>query len=155
MKVLSVCQPWAWLLVNGFKDVENRSWATKHRGPLLIHAGICNSPSWKRNRFADAAALEGVYARLRALGITPPAVPARLESGGIVGRVTLLDCVRRPEGDLLPFVQDHVRALSSPWFMGPVGWLCSDAAPLPFVPLRGHLQLFEYDLPAAEAVAPR
>lgn len=38
MKYLTVRQPWAWLLVNGHKDIENRSWPTKYRGPLLIHA---------------------------------------------------------------------------------------------------------------------
>jgi hypothetical protein len=29
---LSVRQPWAWLIVNGYKDVENRSWTTHYRG---------------------------------------------------------------------------------------------------------------------------
>ncbi len=38
MKTLSVRQPYAWLLVNGIKDVENRTWNTPYRGPLLIHA---------------------------------------------------------------------------------------------------------------------
>lgn len=36
--VLSVRQPWAWLMVNNLKDVENRSWYTKFRGRLYIHA---------------------------------------------------------------------------------------------------------------------
>jgi len=36
-RALSVWQPWAWLLCH-YKDVENRSWKTKYRGPLLIHA---------------------------------------------------------------------------------------------------------------------
>ena len=39
MKTLSVRQPWAWLIVYGGKDIENRSWRTPYRGPLLIHAG--------------------------------------------------------------------------------------------------------------------
>src|SRR5215472_1457845 len=39
MKALSVRQPWAWLIVNGYKPVENRNWLTKFRGRLLIHAG--------------------------------------------------------------------------------------------------------------------
>jgi hypothetical protein len=39
IKALTVWQPWAWLLVAGHKDVENRCWPTRHRGPLLIHAG--------------------------------------------------------------------------------------------------------------------
>jgi hypothetical protein len=36
---LSVPQPRAWLVINGWKPVENRTWATKFRGPILIHAG--------------------------------------------------------------------------------------------------------------------
>jgi hypothetical protein len=47
MKVLVVQQPWAWLIVNKHKDIENRTWKTKHRGPLLIQA--------------SAAAIEGGY----------------------------------------------------------------------------------------------
>lgn len=38
MKTLSVQQPWASLLVKGFKNVENRTFNTNHRGKLLIHA---------------------------------------------------------------------------------------------------------------------
>ena len=38
MRTLSIRQPWAWLIVHGHKDVENREWATDYRGPLLIHA---------------------------------------------------------------------------------------------------------------------
>ncbi|MDR1902371.1 MAG: hypothetical protein LBQ88_08850 [Treponema sp.] len=48
MKVLSVKNPWAYLIIHGFdfgpeiggfliKDVENRTWYTGYRGPLLIH----------------------------------------------------------------------------------------------------------------------
>lgn len=40
MKCLSVRQPWAHLILNGPKDVENRIWAPAYRGPLLIHAGL-------------------------------------------------------------------------------------------------------------------
>jgi hypothetical protein len=39
MKALSIQQPWAWLIVNGYKDIENRSWFTKGRGKFLLHAG--------------------------------------------------------------------------------------------------------------------
>jgi ASCH domain len=35
MKVIVIRQPWAWLIVNGIKDIENRSWRTRYRGPLL------------------------------------------------------------------------------------------------------------------------
>ena len=42
MKALTVRQPWASLIISGAKRVENRSWPTRHRGPLAIHAGKHN-----------------------------------------------------------------------------------------------------------------
>lgn len=36
---MSMLQPWASLLIEGFKRVEGRHWTTAHRGPLWIHAG--------------------------------------------------------------------------------------------------------------------
>ena len=39
-RALSIRQPWAWLILNGYKDLENRTWRTDYRGPLLIHAGM-------------------------------------------------------------------------------------------------------------------
>lgn len=46
MKTLSIKQPWASLICTprkennklGIKDIENRTWATKHRGTILVHA---------------------------------------------------------------------------------------------------------------------
>jgi len=35
---LSMHQPWASLLVHGFKRFEGREWTNKYRGPLWIHA---------------------------------------------------------------------------------------------------------------------
>lgn len=42
MRVLTVRQPWAWAIVHGGKDVENRSRniAGGYRGPVAIHAGL-------------------------------------------------------------------------------------------------------------------
>ena len=38
MKALSVTQPWATLIATGQKQIETRSWGTRYRGPLYIHA---------------------------------------------------------------------------------------------------------------------
>ena len=40
MKCLTIKQPWASLIVNGYKRYEFRSWKTKYRGKILIHAGM-------------------------------------------------------------------------------------------------------------------
>ena len=39
MYALTIHQPWAWAIMAGIKRVENRTWRTSHRGPLVIHAG--------------------------------------------------------------------------------------------------------------------
>lgn len=76
MLALSVRQPWAWLIVQGYKDIENRAWSTRHRGPVLIHAG------W--NLAEDASPGAVIH------GVQTPAEPDR---GGIVGVVTITGCV--------------------------------------------------------------
>ena len=40
MKTLTIKQPYAALIVNGYKKIEFRSWKTNYRGKILIHAGL-------------------------------------------------------------------------------------------------------------------
>lgn len=117
MKCLSIRQPWAWLLVNGHKDIENRSWKTKFRGPLVIHAGKVldrDGLRWVREHFPDIK------------------LPSEFNLGGLVGVVTL---------------RDVVQSSTSPWFFGPVGLVVDGGYPIPFVPQRGQLGLFDLDIP--------
>jgi hypothetical protein len=80
VRVLTVRQPWAWAIVHGGKDVENRSWLTKYRGPLLIHAGSAFDPDG--------------YDTVRELANQPPPAPRELLRGAIIGVVELVDCVQ-------------------------------------------------------------
>jgi hypothetical protein len=69
---LTVKQPWAQLIIDGHKEIENRSWPTKHRGPLVIHAGL------GRDR----------EAMVRFGHLLPDVLPA----GAAMGLVQLTDC---------------------------------------------------------------
>jgi ASCH domain len=40
MKILSILQPWAHLIVSGSKNIENRTWSTSYRGPFLVQASL-------------------------------------------------------------------------------------------------------------------
>jgi hypothetical protein len=80
LPALSVCQPWAWLIVNGVKDIENRSRRTRLRGPLLIHASLSLD-----------GYIESIEWLERKHGIS---VPQELDTGGIVGLVDAVDCVQ-------------------------------------------------------------
>jgi hypothetical protein len=43
MKAITICQPYASLIARGYKQYETRSWATRYRGPIAIHAGISDA----------------------------------------------------------------------------------------------------------------
>lgn len=105
---------------------------TKYRGPILIHAG--QSPYGGSNRAAVAAARQ--VCRERGLPLLESLVPEVFDYGGIVGVAEVVDCVT-----------SH----ASPAFYGPYGFVLRGARPLPFVPCKGALMLWEADKRAAPA----
>ncbi len=129
MRTLSIRQPWAWLILNAGKDIENRDWKTTYRGRILIHA----SKGMTRDEYFDAAetAIDALTVRPHQRGLTLPAFK-QLERGGIVGSVEISDCVEESD---------------SPWFFGYYGFVLRDPKPLPFYPVRGQLGFFDVKLP--------
>ncbi|GAA5046492.1 hypothetical protein HNP84_009731 [Thermocatellispora tengchongensis] len=118
MRMLTVRQPWAALIVAGIKDVENRPWTTRYRGGLLIHAG----------RKTDAEGFE----LMEQLGV---ALEGPLLHGVILGSVNLTD-IRRDSPSpwarlgenhwLLADAQPAVRPMTAIGALGlrpaPAGW---------------------------------
>lgn len=116
MKAISIQQPCAWAIIHGGKDIENRNWRTKHRGPVLIHA----SKTYDH---------EGHRYIVDILGIR---VPKDLPSGGIVGVAFITDCVEASS--------------SRWFIPGKYGFALKNARELPFTPYRGMPGLFDVDL---------
>lgn len=52
MKALTIKEPWASLIVNGYKKYEFRSWNTKYRGKILIHTSQSMEKK-NKERFKD------------------------------------------------------------------------------------------------------
>ncbi|MDB5311706.1 MAG: hypothetical protein JWO38_5908 [Gemmataceae bacterium] len=115
MKCLTVCQPWAQLIVYHDKRIENRSRRTHHRGKLAIHAGL--SKRWLAE-----------YMQQYPLAMFIP--PLRF--GVIVGTVDLVDCVPLSEVE------------GQPYATGPWCWILANPEPLEIpIPLKGRLGLFD------------
>lgn len=113
MKALSIQQPWGWLIVNGYKDIENRKWETRFRGEFLVHVG---------KKFDHKG-----YHWLKAnTGIKIPGID-EFPMGGIIGSAELVDCVTSHK---------------SKWFFGPYGFVLKNARPLKFVRMNGRLGFF-------------
>lgn len=85
MKAITVKQPWASLIVEGIKDIENRTWPTKFRGRVLVHAGA--SPV-KFNALGDILTQQQ-FDILK--GNVNPFIGNYL--GAIIGSVEIVDCV--------------------------------------------------------------
>ena len=123
---ISIRQPWAWMIVNAGKDIENRSWPTRFRGRVLIHA----SKGMTRNEYEDAMNWIVLNARLP-LDFHEPKFED-LQRGGIVGETEIVGCVTES---------------SSPWFVGEYGFVLRNTKPLPFEPCKGALGFFEASTP--------
>lgn len=126
MLILSVRQPWAWLIISGFKDIENRNWATKQRGRVLIHAA-------KGMTFGE---YEECLSMCHSVSKTIPFPPgtvmpsfASMERGGIIGSVEIVDCVKTSD---------------SPWFVGKFGFVLQNPKPIRFYPCKGQLKFFRH-----------
>lgn len=121
---LSLQQPWAWAVVEGVKDVENRSAASvrlgnMHPGRIAIHS----SKIMTRSDYTEAKAF------MKEIGVECPP-PDMLPRGCMVGAVT---------------VEKIVRGYASPWYRGPVGLVLRDAMKLDApIAARGALGYFSW-----------
>jgi hypothetical protein len=124
MKAISIKQPWAWMIIHGGKNVENRTWHTNYRGPILIHA------SKKFDRDGYLWILENAP-KLFSPGFVFPGWN-NYQCGGIVGKADLVMEVRS--------------CTFSPWMFGPWGFVLENPKSIDFIPCKGQLGIFNIDL---------
>ena len=122
MKAITICQPYAHLISTGAKRVENRTWPTRYRGQILIHAG----KSQKMLHGDDST------------GMT---------FGAFVALARIIDCVhidRIERGEVdeqYPWLADHAHA-HGPWCL-----ILSDVSPLSEpIQAKGALGLWNADV---------
>lgn len=135
MKVLSVRQPWAWALIHGGKDVENRNWFTQYRGLLAIHAG----KSFDMTQEEFAGMCRGEYGEpFTSMALGYSAAHNRIGDddprGAIIGIVELYDCI--PDS-----------RCTSPWRADGYEFFCwmvrNPVALLEPIPMKGRLGLWD------------
>ncbi len=134
---LSVRQPWAWAIIHGGKDIENRCWTRvprswrEKRGRVAIHAarGMTRREYEDARRFMERLGLHSVT--------LPPAHD--LQRGGIIGSVEIRCLVTMDEHE-------------SPWFTGPLGLVLRNPRPCEFVPAMGRLGYFAWERAPADSV---
>lgn len=83
MKALSLTQPMAWAIFHG-KDIENRTWATKFRGRVYIHA----------SKGFDKAHYQWIMENDNRLVTDGLPFVYEFIHGAIIGEVDIVDCVQ-------------------------------------------------------------
>lgn len=120
MRALSLSRPWTTLVLRHGKDVENRTWGTLYRGPLVIHGAM------SFDRRAESWAID-------VLGRSPISGHERDHPTGLLGVVDLVGVcpVGRP-------------CDCGPWAMRMhAHWRLRNPRPFPEpIPCRGRLGLW-------------
>lgn len=129
VKCLSIHQPWANAIFNLGKNVENRIWSTKYRGPLLIHAAKSRRSFdyWTPREWQDKYHCE---------------LPSweSLTKGVIIGIVEVVDCFH------WLFNDPGKSRQYEKWGCGPYCWVLKN--PRAFetpIPYKGNQNLFNVD----------
>ena len=124
MKALTIKQPWASLIIDGYKKYEFRSWKTNYRGRIYIHAGLG----------IDLDMLE----RFELYNLKYPS--------GIIGEATLVDCIEVTEEFNNELLKINPIVYRKSNYKQTYAWKLIDIkkydAPLP---VKGKLGLWNYD----------
>lgn len=125
-RAISLIQPWAWLILHGGKDIENRSWRDDEIAwprRILIHA---SKTRIERDHYAVARSVEEEF------GIKVPDME-QLDYGGFVGSVTVTGVQHNDARD----------AVKSRWAApGQFGYLLAAPREIPFVEFKGAPRFF-------------
>ena len=155
MKAITVWQLWATALALGIKKNETRSWPTKYRGPIAIHAAARNDGllrgSWMDVNNAMSDAGHDYFIR-KVLNGGPYYIEYRdenrevicdLEFGAIIGTANLVDCVEiTPE--YISTLSPQELALGD-YTLGRYAWVMHGAKLLDeSIPYRGQQRIWEY-----------
>ncbi len=144
---ISIRQPWAHAIVHMGKRVENRTWSTRYRGPIYIHA----AKGMKREEYDSFVWwYEQKFAGSRYYKETP--AMDSLPRGGIVARAEIIDCIRSQHALPHGITREQGDRYIVPWWQGPYGIVLAKVEPVNFIQCNGKLSIYEIDdMPELEA----
>ncbi|EGF93071.1 hypothetical protein ABI_15110 [Asticcacaulis biprosthecium C19] len=131
---MSIRQPWLHAIINHGKTIENRSWPTKIRGRICLHASL----GMKSAEFDDA--MDDIFEILGKSSFEHTVSQQGMRrsayddytrtKGKIIATADLVECVSRHD---------------SPWFFGSYGFVLADVQLVePNIPVVGKLGFFDW-----------
>ena len=162
MMALTLTQPWATLVAIGAKRIETRSWSTRYRGPLAIHAAK-RFPRYAREFTTEPICYEAVkslYPWRDRLARVNSSGEAAYPLGVVLATCVLADCCRivtrehmfndagsssayLANGEMFPPLEPELSFGN--YEHGRFGFLLKDVVALPKpIPAKGALGLWEW-----------
>ena len=130
MKVLTVQEPYATFIMQGMKKIETRSWMTKYRGEIYIHAE-------KSKNFLKKIKNNKVLKLLESID---------LNYGDIICKVELVDCIKMTN-DFIEKVksQNNYEYILGEYEEGRYAWILQNIQELDTkIHAKGKLNIWTY-----------
>lgn len=129
MKVISIKEPFATFIKDGYKKIETRSWKTNYRGELFIHASGKNiAKEFLTNGYVVSLTNE-----------------LNMNYGNIICRGNLVDCVYMDE-DFLKLMKKNEKEFNLGLYeLGRYAWIFEDVEPIYPIPAKGKLNIWNYN----------
>lgn len=124
MKVITIKEPWATLIKEGYKEYEFRTWKIKYRGDILIHAG----------KGIDKKAIE----RFKHLNLN-------YSCGKIIAKATITDCIYVDEEFSKKMMKKDSLVYKNLVNFNGYGFKLENVIPIDPIEINGKLSLWEYD----------
>jgi hypothetical protein len=157
MKAITILQPWASLIACGAKKIETRSWATKYRGSIAIHAGkgtqninLCRQRIFWANLWPyEIAAQYSLQERIDDF----------LPLGAVIAIADLVDCVKvvgrvslkiGDEKNTVACLDNDVRIMGNEFAFGDYeigryAWILDNVRKIGPVPAKGMQRIWNWE----------
>lgn len=143
MKAITIKQPWASLIVEGIKDIENRTWQTKFRGRVLVHAAL--KPHYDIVNINNQV----IYNYLKEKGLLfKDDIDAFCAVGAVIGSVEIVDCVINHSSvwaEKSEFSPYTVNGAPNEGLKPTYNWVLANPIKFPEpIPCKGKLSFWDY-----------
>lgn len=142
MKALTIKQPWASLIVEGIKDIENRTWKTNYRGKIYVH---CSKATNFNVQMTDPQTIAGIP-------VLKQAFHGTMAFGAIIGEVDIIDCTlnhssvwaEQMEYDVCPDTGLHILRKGQKYVWN---WVLANPVKYdkPILNVKGALSFWEFE----------
>ena len=130
MKVISIKEPFASLIMLGIKNIETRSWKTNYRGEIYIHASLTNSKIDEERKEKLLKLLPDNF---------------EFNKGYIICKANLVDCIYMDDKYIEKIKKDKINYLCGRYEVGRYAWILENVEVIDKVPAKGKLGIWNYN----------